>query len=603
MKQKNDFARKCGDFWQVPKHYIYPLLVLLLFGFHSTYAKEPNNNKLPEQTLLFEENKGQFATGIKFKALDKQAHYSFLKNAIDVSLPNLKNEMAPAYKMKFLGANATSILKGEDKTINPQFGIRNYITENGKISNVPFFKEILYEELWNHIDASFYNSMEGLKYDFIIKPGGNPDQIKVELDGVEKLKVNARGELEFLTAHGKLFKGSPYTYQIINGKKHTIKSKYKVDNAILSFELEDYNKSYPVIIDPIALKYATVLGNAEVSYEIVASTLDAAGSNIYFIADVDSTITDIAEDFVNIGCMKADGTGLLWTTTLYGIGTQGSETYNEGIDIQVNNTGDVFFTFESAYAGSIGLNKSALILGPHPIFPANPALGVPTSDDGYVLARLSADGATLKYFTYIGATKEHTYLSNLIVDGDIVTVAQELDDFDRVYSNLDRTYLNVIPPTPGSINTISNSSGVASDGTGLFRYNTAVAGQGSLVKAAYFGRIIVKKIKKDNSGNIFLVGTDYKQSSGYQPDFWSSNPITKYQDINNFEQYPFLLKVDYALSTILYASPIGGRSIHPEQSSFSSYNLSSNGIGIDIDNENNIIFSCVISLVLIFLMS
>ena len=168
MKQKNDFVRKCGDFCQVPKHYIYPLLVLFLFGFHSTYAKEPNNNKLPEQTLLFEESKGQFATGIKFKALDRQAHYSFLKNAIDVSLPNLKNEMAPAYKMKFLGANATSILKGEDKTINPQFGIRNYITENGKISNVPFFKEILYEELWNHIDASFYNSMEGLKYDFIM---------------------------------------------------------------------------------------------------------------------------------------------------------------------------------------------------------------------------------------------------------------------------------------------------------------------------------------------------------------------------------------------------------------------------------------------------
>ena len=208
---------------------------------------------------------------------------------------------------------------------------------------------------------------------------------------------------------------------------------------------------------------------------------------------------------------------------------------------------------------------------------------------------MSADGATLKYFTYIGATKEHTYLSNLIVDGDIVTVAQELDDFDRVYSNLDRTYLNVIPPTPGSINTISNSSGVASDGTGLFRYNTAVAGQGSLVKAAYFGKIIVKKIKKDNSGNIFLVGTDYKQSSGYQPDFWSSNPITKYQDLDN-ERYPFLLKVDYALSTILYASPIGGRSSHPEQSSFSSYSSSSNGIAIDIDNENNIIFSCVISL-------
>ena len=30
------------------------------------------------------------------------------------------------------------------------------------------------------------------------------------------------------------------------------------------------------------------------------------------------------------------------------------------------------FTFQSEYPGSIGLNKSALILGPHPVFPANP---------------------------------------------------------------------------------------------------------------------------------------------------------------------------------------------------------------------------------------
>ena len=506
MKQKNDSIRKCGDFWQVPKHYIYPLLVLLLFGYHSIYAKKPNNNTLPEQTLLFEENKGQFETGIIFKALDRQAHYSFLKHAIDVSLPNLKNEMAPAYKMKFLGANSASIPKGEEKTINPQFGIRNYITENAKISNVPFFKEILYEELWNHIDASFYNSMEGLKYDFIVKPGGNPDQIKVKLDGVEKLKVNTRGELEFFTAHGKLMKGSPYTYQIINGKKHTIKSKYKIYSTVLSFELEEYNKSYPVIIDPIALKYATVLGNGEIDYVIKNSTLDASGSKLYFIAEVDSTITNVAEDIINIGCMKADGTGLLWTTSLYGIGTKGDETYNSVIDIQTNNAGDVFFALEIEYPGSIGVNKSALILGPHPVFPANPTLGDPTSDYGYVLARLSADGATLKYFTYIGATEEHVDVSNLIVEGDIVTVAQEIDDFDD-------KYLNVIPPTPGSINTIVNSSGVAGRGTGIFRYNTAVAGQNSLEKAAYFGEITVINIKKDNSGNIFMTGNIQKNNS------------------------------------------------------------------------------------------
>ena len=94
MKQKNDFIKRCDVFWQIPKHYVFLSFILLLFGYDGMYAKELNNNdKLPGQTLLFEENKGQFETGIMFKALDRQAHYSFLKGAVNVSLPNLKNEM------------------------------------------------------------------------------------------------------------------------------------------------------------------------------------------------------------------------------------------------------------------------------------------------------------------------------------------------------------------------------------------------------------------------------------------------------------------------------------------------------------------------------
>jgi hypothetical protein len=580
MKQKNNFIKRCDVFWQIPKHYVFLSFILLLFGYDVMYAKELNNNdKLPGQTLLFEENKGQFETGIMFKALDRQAHYSFLKGAVNVSLPNLKNEMALAYQMKFLGANSSTSIKGEEKTINPQFGIRNYITEKGKISDVSFFKEILYEELWDRIDANFHNSMEGLKYDFIVKPGGNPGQIKVELNGVEKLKVNAKGELEFLTSHGKLLKGSPYTYQIIKGKKHTIKSKYKVENTTLSFELEAYDESYPLIIDPIALKYATVLGNGEVDYTINTSTLDASGSKIYFVATVDSLITDVARQLVNIGCMKADGTGVLWTTTLYSIGTGGGyESRSSALDIQINNMGDVFVLFRNSRPGYVGLNKSALILGPHPIYPANPSLGNPTSDDSYVLSRLSADGATLKYFTYIGATVNHDNISNLIVEGDIVTVAMRIFRFDA-------EYLNVIPPTVGAINTIANSSGTASSGSAVFRYNTAVAGKNSVERAAYFGNLRATRLKKDNNGNIIIVGRfDKNQSANYQPE-WSANSILKYEDINDNSTVPFLMKTDYALSTILYATPVAVT--HPEMSNIGT--IAYGDVSVDIDKENNII--------------
>lgn len=57
----------------------------MILSFGGVYGNEWNNTPtLPNQTLLFEENKGQFETGIMFKALDRQAHYTFLKSAVNV---------------------------------------------------------------------------------------------------------------------------------------------------------------------------------------------------------------------------------------------------------------------------------------------------------------------------------------------------------------------------------------------------------------------------------------------------------------------------------------------------------------------------------------
>jgi hypothetical protein len=165
MKHKNDFTLRRGVFWQIPKHHVLLLFILLFFGYNGMYAKElKQNNKLPGHDLLFEENKSQFETGLMFKASDTQAFYSFLKGAINVSLPDLKNEMTLSYQMKFLGANSYTSIKGEEKTINRQFVIRNYNYPKRKNFRCFFFKEMLCEEFWNHIDANFHESLEDLKY-------------------------------------------------------------------------------------------------------------------------------------------------------------------------------------------------------------------------------------------------------------------------------------------------------------------------------------------------------------------------------------------------------------------------------------------------------
>lgn len=57
----------------------------------------------------------------------------------------------------------------------------------------------------------FGQSEEGLKYDFVVNPGGDPSQIVIELEGVTHVRVTADGELAFSTPFGELRKGPPYT--------------------------------------------------------------------------------------------------------------------------------------------------------------------------------------------------------------------------------------------------------------------------------------------------------------------------------------------------------------------------------------------------------
>ena len=40
-----------------------------------------------------------------------------------------------------------------------------------------------------------YSEFEWMKYDFIVHPGGNPNEIQINYEGVDGLSVNSKGEL------------------------------------------------------------------------------------------------------------------------------------------------------------------------------------------------------------------------------------------------------------------------------------------------------------------------------------------------------------------------------------------------------------------------
>ena len=61
-------------------------------------------------------------------------------------------------------------------------------------TDVPNYAGIIYENIYDNIDLKYYFNEDGLKYDFIVHPGGNPSDIAIKVDGAQNIVLGASEE-------------------------------------------------------------------------------------------------------------------------------------------------------------------------------------------------------------------------------------------------------------------------------------------------------------------------------------------------------------------------------------------------------------------------
>lgn len=163
-------------------------------------------------------------------------------------------------------------------------GYSNYYSEscpNGAL-RVKSYKDITLHNLYQGIDLHYYEKNGELKHDYIVAPHTYYKQIRVKVEGADVI-VNADGSLLLSTPLGKIQEGAPVVYQ--NSKQ--LKATWQIENNILSFDIENYNPAFELIIDPVTRLWSTYYG-AEFEYNgvIAGSTYgnfcntDASG-NVY----------------------------------------------------------------------------------------------------------------------------------------------------------------------------------------------------------------------------------------------------------------------------------------------------------------------------------
>jgi hypothetical protein len=129
---------------------------------------------------------------------------------------------------------------------------------------IPTAKAILYKNIYNNIDLKVYGNEKQIEYDWIVKPGGDPADIRFEYKNVKSVGIDNEWNLVIETQFGKLIHKKPVSYQLINGEKVNINSHFEsISKNIYGFRIKAYDRNYELIIDPVvSLDYSTFLGGS-----------------------------------------------------------------------------------------------------------------------------------------------------------------------------------------------------------------------------------------------------------------------------------------------------------------------------------------------------
>ncbi|HEX4875731.1 MAG TPA: PKD domain-containing protein [Chitinophagaceae bacterium] len=154
-----------------------------------------------------------------------------------------------AWNVDFIGASKE--LETVAEKVIPAYN--NYFIGNDPsrwAGDCKIYQAITLKNVYPNIDVRYYTDNGYLKYDIVVKPGGDVSKIALKYGGIDKLQVKNK-ELAITTSIGELRESSPYTYQGgLTGRKE-IECKYVVKDNVLRFDVREYDPAATLVIDPV----------------------------------------------------------------------------------------------------------------------------------------------------------------------------------------------------------------------------------------------------------------------------------------------------------------------------------------------------------------
>ena len=552
-----------------------------------------------ELPLRFEANLGQWNQRVRFVARGRGGSMFITNDGIVVS------RAGSSVSLKVVGCDATAPRGEELLPTQSHFFVGN--DPSKWRTNVPNYRQIR-ARCARGVDIVWHGGASGLEYNLEIAAGVDATRVELDFDGARSVRITEDGSLALVTEAGSVLQRRPTVTQ--DGRELDARYVVQADGATahVRFGLDDYDRTKPVVIDPV-LAYSSFLGGSNMDYgqaiaidtsgaaylaggtqstdfptqnanqssagggwDAFASKVDPSGAFLVFSTYLDGSSDDDAES------IAVDASG-----ALYIVGSTSSKNFPTKSPFQstMKNSDVTAFVAKldptgalaySTYLGgsvedegagiAVDAAGNAYVTGhtwsvDFPMQNALQSLQKATGGPTAFVTELDPSGASLVYSTYLGgSTRDFGW--GIAVDSSgsaYVTGFTESIDFPT-YNAFQSTYKGGF--SDAFVTKFSPS------GASLV-YSTYLGGSDDDSESAY-GVLGGQPIAIDPSGNAYVTGytksSDFPMKNAVQPTFASG-----YTDA-------FVTKLDPTGSSLIYSTYLGGTN-------------QDSGWGIAVDQNDN----------------
>lgn len=369
-------------------------LLLAVSGF-LLYAEPDKHSPVAHALpLVFEQNQGQFPAAYDFVARHAGGKVGLSADAITFALPGEHADRP--LRIRWQGAQADA-----PATALQPLATRTHYLRPGRasISDLRNFGRVAYRSILPGVDIEYYGNRDRLEFDFVLAPGAPLDALRLAVEGADAMTLDADGNLRIERDGHFVLQHRPFVYQKHDGVPKPVESRYVlISTNIVGFEVDSYDLTKPLVVDPI-IEFATFFGgNGLVS--LYNPKVDADG-NVYAIGTSLSTLLPgeslppvrlpgIAASSLFITKISPDWSSAIFTTY---ISWAAPLTANFGLAHSPD--GGIYFAYRSA-------TPSSQIPVTRPVI-GNVSSSQTTSDFyRTVLGKLAPNGASLLWTTVAG---------------------------------------------------------------------------------------------------------------------------------------------------------------------------------------------------------